>query len=90
MSILDVLDKAAETLLEKALAGTPSTGDAASGVAQASLVDQIKAFEAVARWARERETLVPKEREPGRGELIRQQFNGTTRRGRSRSEETAA
>lgn len=79
--ILESLDAAVEVLLKTAGLGPKAEGEEKT---VATLAEQVKAFEAVADWAKTRPTLIPKEVVESQFDRLRRDFNGekVERRGR--------
>lgn len=91
--LIDTIDVAARTLLERAMA--PDT-DADGKPTLITLADRTKAFDSVVDWAKVKNAFAPPKPATSKFELIRSDFNGAAdtnkRRGASRktAKETAA
>ena len=73
--LLDLMDKAANSLLEEAFGANPKAGELEPADEQKRLADKVKAFDAVRNWMTERVKLVPEDRGQGKGEQLRARFH---------------
>lgn len=78
-TLIDALDAAAKRLLEIAGFGDTVVGAEPSKV---TLPEQVKAFEAVVKWAENRNELKPPDKKASDFERIQRQFSATSKRGR--------
>lgn len=77
-ALLKRLDTAAQTLLNDAFPDNKGDGNPIPVEQQKSLVDKVKAFDAVRGWMSERAKLIPEDRKSGKGERLRNKFRSAT------------